>query len=555
MFPLLALAFLAASLKVRRAGFLLVGVLLANAWAWFVANWPLRSLYGLLTSTDRVGNLALVQVVAAGNPLLQMPQAGQLTFEPFWSVLVAVVSGFDPERVLALYPFLPLVMILAFAGSLHLSLRGGDASTGAWSGWECVTIAAFATLLSSAPFEYAGTYRLPWPMTFLLKPNHALGLVLLPPLLRAFAEIRGWRSRIAVGVLLQLLGWVFVIHMAFVAAGLLVFAAASVLSRHPDWRRDSTDAVCVIGVNVLVVSPYLVMLAVGYPFLYASPRAAIPPFSPHLLEASLKQGLLFWLGLWGCVVAWRRGDRLSRVLVTQLAAAYAIWASVLLLSLLQIARERDEIYYWVRILTAAVAGIGAWDLARRVAQRLALETKAAALATFLFAAALPWSLPYWWDPLLMDSYVPGSLEPLPDRLRLPTDFIRRNTAPAAIFAGDRDYARFVAALGARRVTLADNLHAPKNYAERVALEEALVFDGDGSIALPLARSLGVSYFVATRRLLGAWAPRADVPAGQTARSLPRRADFDARPYLARVFLWEGPERDFVAIYRIAERAP
>lgn len=550
MFPLLGCLWLIASLRAKRPGLLLIGTLLAIGWAFCVTHWPLRSLYGLLTSADRVGNLALVQVVAAGNSPLRTAQAGQLHFEPFWGLLVAALSGFDPERVLALYPFLPLAACLGFALSLFTSLRGpasGDGSRApaaaeAWSPWERALIAAFAALLSSAPIEYAGTYRVPWAMTFLLKPNHALGLVLLPPLLLAFARIGGWRDRIVAGLLLHLLGWVFVIHMAFAAAGLVVFAGWSLLAQNPERRKDVRDAASVIGINVLAVSPYLLMLLLSYPFLYASERAMIPPSSPHLLEATLKQGPIFWLGLWGTLVAARRGDRLGRVLAAQVVAGYVIWASVLALSVLQIARERDEIYYWIRFLTAAAAGIGAYDLAGRAASWLRLSVLTPELrCVAVLAAALPWSLPYWWNPLRMDSYVPGSLEPVPDRLRLPTDFIRRRTDRAAVFAGDRDYARYVAALGARRVSLAENFHAPPRVHERIELEKALVFDGAG--ALPLARELGVSYFVVTPRLLAFHATPGT-----------RLADLDKRTSLERAYLWEGPERDFVAIYRLRQGA-
>jgi hypothetical protein len=522
---------------VKRARFLLLGVLLAIVWVFCTTHWPMRSLYGLLASNDRVGNLALVQVVAAGNSPLRTAQAGQLHFEPLWGLLVAVLSGFDPDRVLALYPFFPLLMCLGFALSLYFSMRGP-----AWSPWERALIAGFATLLSSAPLEYAGTYRLPWAMTFLLKPNHSLGFVLLPPLLLAFSRIRGWRGRIAVGLLLHLLGWVFVIHMAFAAAGLVLFCVWSLLERRPDARRDVGDAAVVIGVNVLVVSPYLLMLFVGYPFLYASPRAMIPPFSAHLLEGTLKQGAIFWLGAWGALLASRR-DRLGRVFAAQLLAGYAVWACVPALSLMQIARERDEIYYWIRFLTAAAAGIGAYDLAGRAATwlRPALSAPPARSAAALLLA-LPWSLPCWWNPLTMDSYVRGALEPVPERLRAPTDFIRRNTPPDAVFAGDRDYARYVSALGARRVTLAENFHTPPSGQERLDLEEALLRDAAGADAIPRAQSLGVSYLVLTPRLLALHAPAGAL----------RLADVERRSYLERAFFWQGPDRDFVAIYRIRD---
>jgi len=549
LYPFLALGWLLVSIRVRRPWFLVLGVLLACGYVFLATHWPLQSLYGLLTSNDRVGNLALVQVVAAGNSPIRTAQAGQLHFEPFWGLLVAVSSGFDPDRVLVLYPFFPLVMMWGFALALYAGLRPDPRDPNptdlAWSPWERALAAAFALLLSSAPFEYAGTYRVPWAMTFLLKPNHALGFVLAPLVMAAFARIRGWQGRLAVGFLLHLLGWVFVIHMAFFATGLVLFAASAIFEGRVERKRDVTDALSVIGVNVAVVSPYLVMLLVGYPFLHGNPRAMIPPFSPHLLEASLKHGAIFGLGVWGAIVAWRRGDRLGRVFVTQLAAGYLIWAGFLLMSLIQLAKERDEIYYWIRFFTAAAAGLGAWDLVSRVARTLPLEP--ARRAALVLALAVPWSLPYWWDPLTMDSYIPGSLQPVPERLRAPTAFIRESTDRRAIFAGDSEYARFVSALGARRVSRADNLIQTSDHLARFELERRLVADADPAAALALAKQQGVTHLLVTPRLL---ALHQDAWAAQGQRAPLRRADLEARGHLSRLYVWSGAGGDFVAIYKV-----
>jgi hypothetical protein len=154
----------------------------------------------------------------------------------------------------------------------------------------------------------------------------------------------------------------------------------------------------------------------------------------------------------------------------------------------------------------------------------------------------------------MDSYLAGSLDPVPERLSAPTDFIRHSTPPGAIFAGDRDYARYVSALGARRVSLAENLMFPKHGAERVALEESLVLDSEGTTALRLAREQGVSYFVVTPRLLTSYTWGAEQPPPNGRPRVLRLLDIDAHPYLERVFLWRGADRDYVAIYRILAEA-
>src|SRR5258706_13023661 len=123
LYPVLALAWLVLVLRLRRPGLLLVGVLLANAYVWLETNWPLQRLYALGPSSDRVNNLALCQVVAAGHSPLHTPQVGQMHFEPFWAVVTAIVSGWSPSRLLAIYPFFPVVTACGFALSLFFALR------------------------------------------------------------------------------------------------------------------------------------------------------------------------------------------------------------------------------------------------------------------------------------------------------------------------------------------------------------------------------------------------------------------------------------------------
>src|SRR6185503_14359702 len=102
-----------------------------------------------------------------------------------------------------------------------------------------------------------------------------------------FVRLRTWRGRLGAGLLLHLLGWVFVLHMAYVCCGLLVFAGLSLLTRRESATRDVGDVLTVIGINLLVVSPYLVMLFVGYPFLVSTPAYGLPAGSAHLLEVTL----------------------------------------------------------------------------------------------------------------------------------------------------------------------------------------------------------------------------------------------------------------------------
>jgi hypothetical protein len=536
LYALVAALWLLLALRLRRPGLLLAGVVAANAWAWFVTNFPLQSLYGVANSSDRLNNLAFCTVVAAGHSPLRTYQAGHIHFEPFWGALVAVLSGWSPDRVLVLYPFLPLVMAAGFALTLGIALRSDGPDDG-WGRWERALVAGFATLLSSAPFEHLGTYRTPWPMTFLLKPNHALGLVLLPLFLLAFARMRTWRGRIAVGLLLHLIGWVFVIHMALVCVGLVVYLAWTWASRRAEAREALRDVAVVIGINAAIVSPYLYMLLTGYP-MDPHPNATIPVVSPHLLEPFTRYLPLTLLGLWGALVTQRRGDRLSRLWSAQVLGAVLVWIGHVALSALQVSRERDESYYWVRFLLAGSAAIGAWDLASRygtlVWRGFADPAKRAAALGLL---ALPYSLPYWWNPLLMDSYFPEALAPIPERVSQPTDWIRAHTDPRAVFAGDTDYARFVAALGARRVLSSRTLNQPADAARRRELER-LLLDKDAGAKAAAADRWGVRYLVVTPRWLR-------LQPGLTVKAL------DSRRNLRRVFLYGDVDGEFVAIYEVA----
>jgi hypothetical protein len=550
LYPLLGLSWLVLVWRARRPGLMLVGALLANAYVWLETNWPLQRLYALGPSSDRVNNLALCQVVAVGHSPLHTPQVGQMHFEPFWAVVTAAVSGWDSQRLVAVYAWLPLMTACGLALSLYFAFApsgppapsdgAGDAGDeAAWSGWERALIALFATLLSSAALDYAGPYRVPWAMTFLLKPNHALGLVLFPWVLRGFARIRGWGGRIGVGVLLHLLGWVFVIHMGEVCVGLACFAVMCSLWRRGEARAAWLDVASVIGINLVIVSPYLVMLFRGYGVLDSGPRLEIPPSSPHLLEITTRVAPLFVLAAWGSVVAWRR-DRLGRVLAAQTIGAVLVWLSYFPLSLLQQAKERDDTYYWLRVQLAIAAAIGAWDLARRLAPRLGVARwSPAARATALAALALPLTVPYWWDPSRMDLYFAGSVAALPPTVRDPAVFLRGEDPSRTVLAGDPGAARWMAALAGTRVTLARDFAVPKDYSARLQLNDALVRGGPGDPVAEAAR-WGVSHFVVTPDFLAPYGVGLD--------------ELETRPYLRQVYFAGDARGDYVAVYAIRSNA-
>jgi hypothetical protein len=500
LFPLLALGWLALVLRVGRARWLLLGVVLANAYVWLVTTWPLQRLYALGPSSDRLNNLAMVQPVAAGHSPLYTAQVGHVQFEPLWALLMATLSGFDPPRLLVLYAFVPLAVSAAVAVSLYAALRG-------WDPWERALVAGMATLVFSAPLDFTGPYRVPWAMTFLLKPNHGLGLVIAPWVASSFASISRGRDRIVAALLLHLLGWTFAIHMGLFCVGLVAFAVVGLARGRKDARRDAADVAVVIGLNLLVVSPYLLLLSRGFSLLEAGPRLQIPPGSPHILEAVTRMPWLFALGAWGAAVAWRR-DRLGRVWTAQLVGAGVVWLSYLVLHELQLAKERDDAYYWLRFVLATCAGLGLWDVGARVMAMLPTAGRAAAAlvrpearAAALAALLVPAMIPYWYDPGRMDLYFAGSREPIPDIVQAPIAALLERGDRVGVLAGDPTMSRWAAALAGFRVLVASGFPTPSDSGPRLRLEVDLLRGQDLPAALALARAYGVTHLLVTDELL------------------------------------------------------
>ncbi len=534
----LAVAGIAVVARRGRAPRLVAGVVFANAYVWFVTNFPLQRLYALGPSRDRINNLGMAHVVAVGGRPFETTQVFQLHFEPFWGWLVALLGFGDPTRLLRLYPFLTLIVLVAVVVSLYLGLRPGRGSAAGFDPWERAMMAGFATLLCAAPLDFAEPLRNPWAMTFLLKPNHALGLALIPWFVWSFSRIRGVGGRILAGVLLHLVAWAFVLHMVYVAAGLGVFMALSWTSRRADLRRDLRDVATVIGINLVLVSPYLWMLLRGYPVFVPSPHATIS--SAHLLEPSTAIAVVFALAVWGAAVALRRDERACRLVACLWFGAWLVWLAYLALAWFHLARERDDLLYYLRILTALLAGLGAWDLLRRAGEKLrggnvSVRTRAAVLCLVAF----PYTIAYWWNPMRMDSYFPASLTPLPPLLAEPAGYLRREAPENAVVAGDPAFTRYAAALAGRRGLLVLGMNAPRDHERRLRLERMLLEGGPAEEAFAEARVYGVRYVAVTSALLERH-PSVTV------------ASLDRNPLLRRAHLSSDEEGSFVALYELVK---
>jgi hypothetical protein len=462
---------------------LIVGLAIAgHALAWFVTMFPLPNVYGLNASKDRENHLGWTQVIVAGNSPIRSSQVNQLSFEPLWPNLAALASFYRADRVDFTFQIAPLVAGILFVLSVYICVSrglGGDEAAKT----EAAFGAFFALLLASSLTDQTAPFQNSWALTFLLKPNHALGLVLMPWVVLAVTRAKTWGQRLFSGFLLQVLGWAFVIHMAYVISGFLVFVALSWLMGRPERRQNTIDVAVAIGVNLVVVSPYLYMLVEAFSSLGTNPRFGLAPQSAHTLEATLRPGLVFPLALFGTWSLLRGPSRFGQALGAQFIAAHVNWQIYHGLGWLQLGREMDEAQYWVRFMSALVAGIGFARLGQIAAARLprfaprvmarGFAPGSPAIAAVLLAIAATSAIPDWWDPPTMDRYFSAALAPQPARVEAAAAFLRNRTDGHAVVAGDRSFARYVAAFGGRRVLISESLNPPRDIQRRAEVEAAI----------------------------------------------------------------------------------
>ena len=457
LLPFFALAWLAVLWRWRRSGWLLAGVLAAQAWVWTVTNYPLARLYALGPSRDRIGNVGLAQVVAAGNSPLHTTQVGQLHFEPFWGLLVAAASGWDPERLLRMYPFFSLVMALGFPLALYVGLRPAERDGDAWSGWERAPVAGFAVLLSSSARLHGRVPRAVGARSFLPKPNHALGLVLFPLFLYLPRSGSGPEGAGGCGLFLQLIGWAFVPHMVYAPVAWR-FAALSAARGGPkpaatrptsgDHRRQPARRQPVPGAS-----------ARGIPVPRPAPPTTRP--APETRTRSSRRSRracssgsargASWPGAEATGWAWGH---------PALGLAGAVGRPPAL-GAIHPARERDEIFLLAPFPHRRERGHRRQGPGRPPGPAAGRLPCAGGLGRRPSRCWLSFSIPYWWDPARMGRVLRRIRPPPPERCARRHGVPAPRDRPRAVVAGEPDPTRY-GALGARRALVAGSMNAPRD---------------------------------------------------------------------------------------------
>jgi hypothetical protein len=245
------------------------------------------------------------------------------------------------------------------------------------------------------------------------------------------------------------------------------------------------------------------MLVVSHPFLVGSDFYRLSPFSERPFEGPLRLGGLFLISAFGAWRSYAGHSRLGRILATQWLTAQLVWQAFPILGLFGQAREQDEAFYWCRLWTGLFAGVGAFQAAHLALAGLRIWGTAkgprlvGAAGALSLILVLPALLPSWWDPSRMDQYFVAARNPIPDWIAEPTRFIRANTAREAAFTGDRNYARWIGAYGARRVLFSNSLSNPNDTPRRAEIEDAILRGGSAALISEGRSRYALQYVLAT----------------------------------------------------------
>lgn len=470
---------------------LLLATHLAAAGATFV---PLQRPYALSESTDRAFNLGMAARVALGGSPFEHTQVGFASPEPALNWATAALAWFDPERVAAAAAALTPLALLAVGLGLYLGLRQSapDAGTGeARDAWERVMLVFAVLSLSSLTMSPRPPTPPFWAGNFLLKPNHgaALGLVAVAAGLLGRGRGRG----VALGLVLGLLSWVFLLDWAYALPGLVLGVALA--SRGERRWGALAAALCL---SAAIALPYVLHLLPDYSparshgaarHMWGDPRGlplAVPNWS------TLDLGPLFVLGVIGAALSWRRRAPRDRALLGLFAATCVAVAASMPLALLGVAPEPDELHYFLRFVMALGAGTALAAAAREIESRRGLVPGQGHLLAL--AALVPLSFPIYWDPPSMDRYFPLSRQTLRPKVEAYARYVRQHTPRDAVFVAGKQAASWIPALTGRRVVLAEGGQLmPPDRDRRKQVERTLLLSQDAGEIRAAAARYGVTH--------------------------------------------------------------
>ena len=435
------------------------GVLLLAGTSLLALQNPLGRPYGVVADGKGLEQLGEVMVVAARGTASEGRMVGDAHLNPLWGLIVAALSGFRPERLLQLYPWLPLLSLLALglavawsAGTLH---ELEDLPRGTLSG-----LATFVVLfLSSHRLSFLRPEGPFWTEFFWLTPGIGIAFAALCVCWR-FLAASSRSSALWAALALGFVGCLEPRLAACFGIGAVVWMVWMVATGRKVWREGTA----------LALGTALFM-----PFGIRTQPASLPAEmgSWHdgvnrVLSVTLDLGLVFLLAVFGVLLLLQSGRKTERLLACCTGAALLTWTLVSFCSYVGEALDPRLVNGYVRLLIAMSASYGlyrALTACTKVFPEIPSEWRfvpgflrrfpSARLGMMGFVAlSLPWCFPYWWEPVRMDKLYVESVPVVSRRLLAMGDALRSTTDTDAVFAAGPSYAPWIPALGGRQVLLA-----------------------------------------------------------------------------------------------------
>jgi hypothetical protein len=466
LFCFLVLALALSLLRWPRPSVLLGGALILGGSGWLAFDEPLGRPYGLGERGIVFEELGEPMVAAA----LRSPTEGVLSAAPsrwpFWSLLLSLSAGLEPGRLLELYSWLPLVSLVLLGCASYYAF--GAPSSGPDSVARMVpALAVFFILFLSVPrlsFLESGGGPL-WPELFWLRPRLGVGLAIALVAFGRFARAESLSAYLLGGLALGIASWIEPRWLTLGGAGVFLWAAVQWRLKEPVWRAT-------LGLGLAAALSFAWTSRSGS----ASFRAEDFEATWHgvvnsILAVSLDQGAVFYLALFAIACACRERSRSQLLLVCWLGVGYAAWVLASVSG--EMARSVDPaiVKSFLRVLLAATASLGAHRVLLWIEEKwrtpptlpAILRGRSTAPSSYtlglaaLVALSLPWSFPFWWNPVRMDSVYVESVEPISHEYTTFGDWIRQSTSPDAVFVTGPSYAPWIPALSGRRVLLLDDV--------------------------------------------------------------------------------------------------
>jgi hypothetical protein len=465
-----------------RPAVLVSGAVAFSVFAYVAMMIPLQRPYALRPGADRAVNLAMAATAATGHSAFESYQVASADIEPFWRFLMKLASLGNPENVLVVYQLLPAAMMALMALSLFFGLGGtenkGDGDEVRHRRWELALIVYAVLLLNSRPQERLGEFHAFWALTFLFKPNHTLGLVLIPVFVGCWSSARSGVRTVGSGLVLALLGWVFVMDWSYVSLGVLLFPMVAHRLGQP---RDAPRVARVLSLALVGALPYIVFLYYFHWGIEARVEGRVWPIPGpwqgylDLFSFGYEQGVLFFLSLAGIYAMARRQRREDLMLLSLLGGAMTGWLLYIVAFAVGKALQPEEFYFYTRFLLSIAAGSGIFWVVTTLPRWIGAKRHDFSFALSLFLVlSLPQTISYWWNPPETDRYYAISLDPIPQEVSQLCEWIREDSSTDAVFVASANTASWITALSGRRVLLMGDYRPPKDYEKRKDLEERML---------------------------------------------------------------------------------